>query len=309
MLSRKKLSVWIGVILLSCVLLTGQDCAAQTGLCDPDPCQSISNAIAGTCSEIGGSCTGPSDFFCSCDGGYTWQAATHTCEEPQPSCIDNDGDGYGNPADASCTYPELDCDDSDPDLNPGAIEGPFGDDTCSDGLDNDCDGFIDANDSDCDDVVVTFPDPNLEDSIRGHIFKPTGDIMASDLQGLEVLYDPAKGITDLSGVEYCVDLVSLGFSISQISDLSPISRLVNLGVLVLFTNQISDLSPISGLVNLVTIELGDNQITDLQPLVSNAGVDSGDYVSVNTNPLDTTSCTVHIPALESRGVTVYHDCP
>jgi hypothetical protein len=32
-------------------------------------------------------------------------------------CIDNDHDGYGSPASTDCIYPELDCDDTDPNLN------------------------------------------------------------------------------------------------------------------------------------------------------------------------------------------------
>jgi hypothetical protein len=48
------------------------------------------------------------------------------CPEP---CIDLDGDGYGQ---------ELDCDDSDPGINPAAIE------VC-DGKDNNCDGQTDES--------------------------------------------------------------------------------------------------------------------------------------------------------------------
>ncbi len=40
-------------------------------------------------------------------------------------CTDNDGDGYGNPASSLCENPELDCDDDDHDVNPGAIFKPL----------------------------------------------------------------------------------------------------------------------------------------------------------------------------------------
>ena len=66
------------------------------------------------------------------------------------ACNDNDGDGYGNPGDASCPNgAETDCDDDNAAVNPGATEGPPGDLTCGDGLDNDCDGLVDGDDQDC----------------------------------------------------------------------------------------------------------------------------------------------------------------
>ena len=42
-----------------------------------------------------------------------------------------------------------DCDDSDPAVSPGGREGPEGDPTCSDGIDNDCSGLIDLDDPQC----------------------------------------------------------------------------------------------------------------------------------------------------------------
>ena len=64
-------------------------------------------------------------------------------------CFDNDGDGYGNPASTACTNPELDCDDTDPLVNPGATEGPYGNPICSDTVDNDCDTKVDGSDTGC----------------------------------------------------------------------------------------------------------------------------------------------------------------
>jgi len=54
----------------------------------------------------------------------------------QGQCVDNDGDGYGNPASPKCTFPLPDCDNTNPDINPGAKE------VC-DGLDNNCEQGID----------------------------------------------------------------------------------------------------------------------------------------------------------------------
>jgi formate-dependent nitrite reductase cytochrome c552 subunit len=55
-------------------------------------------------------------------------------------CTDGDGDGYCDPED---------CDDSNSDVNPGAME------ICDDGIDNDCDGLIDGDDPDCQVVDCT----------------------------------------------------------------------------------------------------------------------------------------------------------
>jgi lysophospholipase L1-like esterase len=66
-----------------------------------------------------------------------------------PTCTDLDIDGYGDPAAPPCTYPEPDCDDSDPDIHPGVVEGSHGDPMCGDGLDNDCDGHVDLADTGC----------------------------------------------------------------------------------------------------------------------------------------------------------------
>jgi len=53
-------------------------------------------------------------------------------------CWDADGDGYTDP---ECGGD--DCDDGDFDVHPNAIED------CTDGVDNDCDGAVDAEDEDC----------------------------------------------------------------------------------------------------------------------------------------------------------------
>ena len=88
---------------------------------------------------------------------------------PLQECVDNDWDGYGSPTTTDCVYAQLDCDDTNPAVNPGALEGPFDHLSCSDGLDNDCNGSTDvqdsscwegSNDANCDDGNRVFPDHN-----------------------------------------------------------------------------------------------------------------------------------------------------
>ena len=116
-------------------------------------------------------------------------------------------------------------------------------------------------------------------------------------------------ITDISPLAGLIALSELWLMGNQISDLSPLAGLTNMRALHLYGNQISDLSPLSVLSNLTELGLGENQISDLYPLIDNLGIDLGDLVRLDRNPLSPRSCTVHIPELEDRGVTVYHDCP
>jgi len=42
--------------------------------------------------------------------------------------------------------------------------------------------------------------------------------------------------------------------------------------------------------------------------VANVGLDAGDQLRLYDNPLSLESCTTYIPALQGRGVDVFHGC-
>ena len=116
-----------------------------------------------------------------------------------------------------------------------------------------------------------------------------------------------NSISDLSPLKGLNNLIWLELSDNSISDISPLAGLTNLRILGLSGNSISDISPVAGLINLIELSLENNSISDISPLVANAGLGSGDTVSVSENPLNHASINTHIPALQSRGVEVYFD--
>jgi len=110
--------------------------ACTTDGCDPALGCTVTPVLVGTTCDDGDACT----------MGDSCNAAGRCAGSPR----DEDGDTHVAEA---CGGD--DCDDSRPAVHPGATEGPAGDATCSDGLDNDCDEAVDEQDPDCQDLACT----------------------------------------------------------------------------------------------------------------------------------------------------------
>lgn len=78
-------------------------------------------------------------FFSLCL--VAWTAQSDAC------CIDRDRDGYGISGYRDCRYPQHDCNDNNPAVNPGATE------ICN-GIDDNCDGIVDDVDADGDGFIA-----------------------------------------------------------------------------------------------------------------------------------------------------------
>lgn len=178
-------------------------------------------------------------------------------------------------------------------------------------------------------AVVSLPDTELEDVVRDALDKSDGDITDADMATLNELDADDEEISDLSGLEYAVNLRELDLEDNQVSDLSPLANLTNLQDLDLEDNQVSNLSPLANLTNLQNLDLEDNQVSDLgplanltnlqdldlednqvsniSPLVANSEFGSDDSVELQYNYLDLTpgsAAMSDIEALGSRGVEV-----
>ena len=116
------------------------------------------------------------------------------------------------------------------------------------------------------DQEVQFPDSNLEAAIREAIGQQDGPIMESKLASMMFLVANERGITELSGIEYCTALAYVYLAGNEIVDLGPLSELAKLQQLDVSQNQIVEVTPLGGLSQLKTLFLSDNQIVDIAPI-------------------------------------------
>ncbi len=134
--------------------------------------------------------------------------------------------------------------------------------------------------------TVVFRDTKFKAAVEAqlHVSNPT----SADMRSLGYLVAAGKGITDLTGLEYAVNLNILNLSNNPVTDLSPLSGLTELTRLYLNEtgtadvrslqglkklqflsldyNQIADVSALSGLSQLTELHLSSNKISNLAPL-------------------------------------------
>ena len=175
-----------------------------------------------------------------------------------------------------------------------------------------------------DPTPVTIPDVNLRVAIAAALGKArSATITKDEISTLLRLDAEDAGISDLTGLEFAINLTWLGLSGNQITNLSALADLTNLETLNLLDNQITNLSALAGLTNLRNLYLGNNQITNLSALAdltnlrnlylwnnqiadvsALAGLTNLRNLRLNDNPLSASSINDHIPALQDRGVRV-----
>lgn len=151
---------------------------------------------------------------------------------------------------------------------------------------------------------LEIPDPNLRLALITALGKsPDEHIAAYELETLTTLTAKNTTITNLTGLEFAVNLVTLRLTNSAISDISILAELTKLTTLDLEGNEISDISSLANLFGLVSLNLKDNSISDISPLEANTGLELRDAVDLKNNPLNQSSLS-HILVLQSRGVMV-----
>jgi hypothetical protein len=106
---------------------------------------------------------------------------------------------------------------------------------------------------------VEFADPQLKAAVEGALGVP--DPTPADMVNLTTLNASGRGITDLTGLEYAVNLSVLWLVDNEIPDVSPLSGLRKLRQLNLTGNSVSDVSPLAELTELSWLDVAANRVT------------------------------------------------
>lgn len=152
--------------------------------------------------------------------------------------------------------------------------------------------------------IVSIPDANLKAALIRALNKTDGEITQADMESLTELDASNRGIVDLTGLEYAVNLTRLNLSGNQIYDLSSIKHLSKVIVLDI-SNQIVH----------KTIDLYNNQgqnpfqLSDGNYLVSNSlpeglGLSADGSMFIFENPVKGQTYTFETQQVVLKGISV-----
>ena len=111
------------------------------------------------------------------------------------------------------------------------------------------------------------PDPALREAVREALELPAEVPLTKDhMRDLDIFIAEGRGISDLTGLEFAINLRGAILGDNSITDLRPLANLAHLEELDLPENRISDISPLAGLPNLLQLRISLNPISDLSPL-------------------------------------------
>ena len=130
-------------------------------------------------------------------------------------------------------------------------------------------------------TIVSIPDANLKKGIYETLGKQDNEtITKGELESITYLEMGSSKITNLEGIQYCINLKGLSLDYNNIRDISALSGLINLESLTLSNNNIKDISVLSNMGSLVYLDLRSNNIRDISAL---SGLINLEVLELNNN--------------------------
>lgn len=128
-------------------------------------------------------------------------------------------------------------------------------------------------------------DPLLEGAIRRslNMKDKTVPLTLSDMERVDTLdFQNHTGVSDLTGLEHCINLRVLDLSYGNITDLTPIANLTNLEEISLQRCNVNSLEPLRNLTELKKLDvINQNNVSDFSPIENLINLESLSIESKN----------------------------
>lgn len=116
-------------------------------------------------------------------------------------------------------------------------------------------------------TIINIPDLNLKKVINTKLGKSkNASITKSELESIENIWSPEQNITNLEGLQYCINLKSISMRYNNISNLAPLSGLSKLEHIDISHNKITSTASLKNLKSLKSLYLEFNNINDIKSL-------------------------------------------
>ena len=146
--------------------------------------------------------------------------------------------------------------------------------------------------------LVDIPDPNLrallEETLETQTIRPS--VMAT----LTTLKASNRNISDLTGLEFAVNLEGLWLGDTHVSDLSPIAGLTNLIILDLWGAPVADISPLANLTKLEELRHTHDKISDISPVAALTNLRDLTFYNTDTSDISAVSNLTKLVRLRIR---------
>lgn len=146
---------------------------------------------------------------------------------------------------------------------------------------------------------VDFADPALKAAVMEALGLTTDPTPSNMLRLTAMMNASHRGITDLTGLEYAVNLEQVDLGVNQVEDISILAGLTRLREVGLSWNRIADISVLGGLTELTYLDVGVNQITDIGPL---AGLAKLRVLYLNSNEIGSLAPLAGLTNIENLSV-------
>ncbi|MBZ9606995.1 SBBP repeat-containing protein [Clostridium estertheticum] len=146
-------------------------------------------------------------------------------------------------------------------------------------------------------IKVDIPDENLKKAINQILKRDeTHNITDSDMRNLpKELTLASKGIKNIKGLEYAINVTKLAINNNEIQTLSSIGTLHNLEYLYASNNNIHSITPLASLNKLKTLYMGNNKIEYINALLF---LDKLVVLSLEKNEIEKIASLANLEQLE-----------